>query len=387
MGDTLVPRPGEGGAFASLLAGCRPLFPPALMGDAGWRRLLDRAALLPASVVDMQFGFEFHLAEAGAEADLCVAALPGSELSRHYVREGARAAPGSAAAALGAGLREQTANPGSYLADSVDAVVLEYDLAGLAPRRPPPAPGVFFVPRKGAPASRRGFTEHRDPARLLAALAAAVGWRGAGKLLRSVERIVAALPEPCFLFQAGALPARSPRAVRLVVGGVAKNEVSALLERLEWPGPTAAAADVLAGVDDVAASVAVSLDATARGPGARLGLELYRPRRWCDVDRAGWRPFIARLEERGWCLPAKADGLRRWPRTERLLGGGEVYHVRQGINHVKVVVRKGARTVAKAYAAMDVIPYGSQLRPPAALTTGPTPRASSERSASPPAQA
>ena len=371
MGDTLVPRPGEGGAFASLLAGCRPLFPPALMGDAGWRRLLDRAALLPASVVDMQFGFEFHLAEAGAEADLCVAALPGSELSRHYVREGARAAPGSAAAALGAGLREQTANPGSYLADSVDAVVLEYDLAGLAPRRPPPAPGVFFVPRKGAPASRRGFTEHRDPARLLAALAAAVGWRGAGKLLRSVERIVAALPEPCYLFQAGALPARSPRAVRLVVGGIAKNEVPALLERLEWPGPTAAAADVLAGMDDVAASVAVSLDATARGPGARLGLELYRPRRWCDVDRAGWRLFIARLEEKGWCLPAKADGLRRWPRTERLLGGGEVYHVRQGINHVKVVVRKGARTVAKAYAAMDVIPYGSQLRPPAALTTSP----------------
>ena len=374
VGDTLTrpvaasarpPRAPASGAFASLLAGCRSLFPPTLVDDAGWRCLLDRAKLLPASVADAQFGFEFHLAEAGAEADLCVVALPGSELSRHYVREGARAAPGSAAAALGAGLREQTANPASYLADSVDAVVLEYDLAGLAPRRPPPAPGIFFVPRKGAPASRRGFTEHRDPARLLAALAATAGWRGAGKLLRSVERIVAALPEPCFVFQAGALPARSPRAVRMVVGGLVKNEVPALLERLEWPGPTAAAADVLAGVDDVAARVAVSLDATARGPGARLGLELYRLPHWCDVDRAGWRPFIARIEERGWCLPAKADGLRRWPRTDRLLGGGEVYHVRQGINHVKVVIRKGARTVAKAYAGMDVIPYGSKLRPPA----------------------
>ena len=376
VGDTLTrpvasaasarpPRAPAGGAFASLLAGCRSLFPPTLVDDAGWRRLLDRAKRLPASVADAQFGFEFHLAEAGAEADLCVVALPGSELSRHYVREGARAAPGSAAAALGAGLREQTANPASYLADSVDAVVLEYDLAGLAPRRPPPAPGIFFVPRKGAPASRRGFTEHRDPARLLAALAATAGWRGAGKLLRSVERIVAALPEPCFVFQAGALPARSPRAVRMVVGGLVKNEVPALLERLGWPGPTAAAADVLAGVDDVAARAAVSLDATARGPGARLGLELYRLPHWCDVDRVGWRPFIARIEERGWCLPAKADGLRRWPRTDRLLGGGEVYHVRQGINHVKVVIRKGARTVAKAYAGMDVIPYGSKLRPPA----------------------
>ena len=366
MGDTSPGAPPREAPFSSLLTGCRPLFPSALVDDAGWRRLLDRAAALPASTVDMRFGFEFHLAEAGAEADLCVAALPGSALSRHYVSEGERAAPGSAAAALGAAFREQTANPASYLADSVDAVVLEYDLAGLAPRRPPPPPGIFFVPRQGAPASRRGFTEHRDPARLLAALAAAVGWRGAGKLLRSVDRIVAALPEPCYLFQAGALPARSPRAVRIVVGGIEKNDVPALLERLEWPGPTAAAADVLAGMDDVAASVAVSLDATARGTGPRLGLELYRPRHWPDVDRAGWRPFVDRLEEKGWCLPAKADGLRRWPRTERLLGGGEVYHVRQAINHVKVVIRKGARTVAKAYAAMDVIPYGSQLRSPAA---------------------
>ena len=31
-----------------------------------------------------------------------------------------------------------------------------------------------------------------------------------------------------------------------------------------------------------------------------------------------------------------------------------MYLVRQGINHVKVVVERGARTMAKAYAGMDV---------------------------------
>ena len=122
---------------------------------------------------------------------------------------------------------------------------------------------------------------------------------------------------------------------------------------------------MLADVDGFVDHVAVSLDVTARGPGPRLGLELYRPPMWFEVDRTGWRPFIVRLEEKGWCLPAKAEGLRRWPGTERLLGGGEVLLVRQGISHVKVVVERGARTVAKAYVGMAVRPCGSGRRPEA----------------------
>ena len=38
-------RPGDAlDTFASILAGCRPLFPPALLDSAGWERLLGRAA-------------------------------------------------------------------------------------------------------------------------------------------------------------------------------------------------------------------------------------------------------------------------------------------------------------------------------------------------------
>ena len=353
-----------GASFASILDGCRSLFPPELVGDGGRERLLDRARGLPRSVADAPFGFEFHLGKPVPDADFCFVAPPGTDVARYFIREGAHAEPGSppaakaAAAALAAALREQAADPGSFLARAVSGVVLEYDLVGLVPGRPPPPPGLFLSPRPDAPGSRDGLSEHRDPAGVLPALAAAAGWNGHEEMLGTVERIYAALPEGGHVFQAGAFPARSPRAFRILAKGVAKERVPALLEQVEWPGPTDAAAEVLASMGDLVDHVAVSLDARAGGPGPRLGLELYRPRKWSAVDRAGWRPFIARLVECGWCLPAKAEGLRRWPGIDMLFGDGEAHLVRQGINHVKVVVERGARTEAKAYVGMEVRPYG-----------------------------
>ena len=351
------------GAFAPVLEACRSLMPPELIDSGGWARLLGRAERLPRSVADATFGFEFHLAEPAADADFCVVVLPGSDLSRHYVAEGARAEPGSPPAALAAGLREQAGNPDSYLARAVDGMVLEYDLAGLAPGRPPPAPGIFLAARPTDSGPRAGRPEHRDPAGLLAALALTVGWNGHEEMQGAVERIFAALPEPGHVFQAGALPARSPRAFRIVVAGVGKEEVPALLERVGWPGPAGEAADVLASMGDLVFKVFVSLDVTAQGPGPRLGLELYREVPWLKADRRGWRPLIVRLEENGWCLPAKAEGLQRWPGVERLIGGGRIHLVRQGINHVKVVVERGARTVAKGYVGMSVSPHAPTPRP------------------------
>ena len=83
--------------------------------------------------------------------------VPGSDLSQYYIREGTGAERGSPAAALAAGLREQAGDPDSYLARSVSGVVLEYDLAGLAPGRSSPPPGVFLTP-KGRPPVRGAFS-------------------------------------------------------------------------------------------------------------------------------------------------------------------------------------------------------------------------------------
>ena len=335
------------------------------MDADGWERLMEPARALPGSVTGAPFGFEFHLAQPEAAADLCVAVVPGSDLAGHYIGAGRGAEPGSAAAALAAALREQSRNPASYLAHSVGGVLLEYDLAGRRPgaglpggRLPPP--GIFFAPQESAPGTRAGLVEHGDPAALLTALAAAAGWNGGAngrqEALPAVERIVAALPDGGFLFQAGALPARSPQHFRLVIAGVPQTQVCSLLERLQWPGPAAAAAEVITAVGDLAAYLFVSLDVTARGPGPRLGLELLGAADWTTSHRTAWHPLIDRIEERGWCLPAKAEGLRNWTRNERLLGG-EIFLVRQGINHLKVVIAPGAPTTAKAYGAMTVLPY------------------------------
>ena len=305
---------------------------------------------------DLHFGFEFRLGEPSPAADLFVVVTPASELAQHYLREGARAAPGSPVAALAAGLREQDEKPASYLANGVAGMVLEYDLAEVEASRPSPAPGIFFTPLHSVPGTRAGVHEHGATADLLAALAVTAGWGGYQAELPVVERIRAALPESGFLFQAGVLPGRSPQAFRLLFKGVAPAQVPALLERLEWTGPADAAGAVLDAMDDLLAYIAVSVDVTAAGLGPRLGLELYRPPKWFAVDCTGWLPFIARLEEQGWCLPAKAAGLRAWPRSERLFDGAGVSAVRMGINHVKIVVERNKAPVAKAYAGMEVRP-------------------------------
>ena len=342
-------------SFASVLDACRALFPPALLGSAGWERLRHRALRLPRAVLEAQFGFEFRLGESNPAADLAVVVLPDSELAHHYVREGLRAGPGSPAAALGAALQEQAVNADSYFARSVAAVVLEYDLADAA--GPPAAPpGIFLTPTMDAPAARWGFHEHRDAAGLLAALFNAAGWNCHEADLPMVERILAALPDTGYLFQAGALPGRSPKAFRMLFKGVAPAQVPALLSRLEWAGPTDEAAAVLDAIGDLVAYVAVSIDVTEDGVGPRLGLELYRPEKWFAVDRTGWHPFIVRLRERGWCLAAKAAGLRNWPGVDRLFTEAGVFVVRRGINHVKIVVERNAAPVAKAYAGMDLRP-------------------------------
>ena len=308
-------------------------------------------------MADTHFGFEYHLAAPHADADLVVLAIPDSNLARHYVSEGKRAARGSPAAALARQLEQQTTAPNSYVARGVRAMMLEYDLAGLAPHQPVPPPGVFFSPRDSAPGSRDGVTEHRDTAGLLQALADTVGWSGPGAVRPTVDRIVAALPETALVFQAGAMPGRSPQAFRILLWGVTQPEVPALLERLQWPGSAAAAAAVLAAVEDLIAYLAVGLEVTAQGIGPRLGLELYRPVRWFDADPQGWNPLIDRITEQGWCRPEKAAGLRRWPGVERLLGERSFYVVRQGISYFKAVVAPGAPTVAKAYTGMSVLPY------------------------------
>ena len=119
---------------------------------------------------------------------------------------------------------------------------------------------------------------------------------------------------------------------------------------------------VIADTEDLTRPGAVlSLDVAASGMSPRVGLELFRSVETARIDAAGWRPMVERLADKGWCVPAKAKGLRAWPRAERLIGPGGIYRLHSTINHVKVVVEHDDIT-AKAYTAVYVHPLADGRR-------------------------
>ena len=341
----------DGLSFGGLLGGMRRLFPRAVLSGDGLERLLAVADRLPPCVIDRPFGFEFALGNEAADADFCVISAPGSSLAAHYIREGAAAPTGSAASALGACLAGNARDPASFLASRDGSIILEYDVPAHC-REDPPPPGIFFVPRGTSVDAARKLLD--DPADTVTALWAAAGLRADPAELRRIERAHEVLSDAGLVVQAGVLPGRPQRAVRLVVHRIDTAELPGLLDRLRWPGPADTVMSVTTATNDLTSlGTVLSLDVSADGVSPRLGLELFRPVQRPSVDRTGWRPMIDRLADRRWCLLAKADGLRAWPRTERVLGPHGAYRVYQYINHIKAVVEHG-RIAAKAYVAMVV---------------------------------
>lgn len=82
---------GAPGAFAEILEGRRPLFLPAPVASGGWERPVDPERRLPLSIADANSGLEFRLGESAAEVGLFIVIAPRTNLSRRFVREGARA--------------------------------------------------------------------------------------------------------------------------------------------------------------------------------------------------------------------------------------------------------------------------------------------------------
>ena len=348
-------------SFADVLRGLRPLFPASLLDGGGWTRLLERAAELPAAVA-VFFGFEFRLGDADPAADVCVpvasdvaaAATRELPLTRRFIREahgGARLPPSRAALAR---CVAEFGRPDSAPAGWAQGVLLEYDV--IASGAGGSTPGIYFaVRRKPGPAGRDVQESARcDIARTLAN---ACGWPADAAERREVERAFDVLPRGAVIRQAGAMPDRAARAIRLLAVGVEEAETPAFLTRLGWPGPVTRAAGLLADLRAVHSGFALSFDVTARGPGPRLGLELYAKggRGWQHTTRGDWRPCVTRLAERGWCTAAKAQGLLAWPGHQKMYADAGVFLAHQGINHVKITVA-GDDVAAKGYVGMSLVP-------------------------------
>lgn len=340
----------------------RKLIPRALIDGPGWNRLLQRVGELPGESEVSRCGFEFRLGEAPAVADFFVVVVPGQALAEHYVRQAEAAPPGSPTAALGrylVQLGEPAAAP-RWIAGTM----LEYDIA--AAEEEDSAPGVFLRVRRAREC--RG-AQRWSPRELTATVARAVGWEQDQGEQQAVERVCAALPPGGEVVHIGALPGRSPRAVRLVLHGIGHAQLTHLLERLEWAGSIRTPQAVLAGLRKLLPRFWLAVDVSATGVLPRLGLELYHAGQgereldgWWTTGRGDWRPVLEWLVEHGWCLPAKAQGLLRWCALDRIYDRRAVYLVYKGINHVKVTLEEGGIVHAKAYAGTAFSRLSDQRR-------------------------
>ena len=358
--DTLAG--GGEASFADILLGLSPFFPTSLLGGDGRTRLLERVAELPAAAAAF-FGFEFQLGDPDPSADVCVpvasdVAAEGTlelPLVQHFIRDvrsGARLPSSRAALARcisGFGRTD------SVLARWGRGVLLEYDVAAL-PAGNRSTPGIYFVLRHEPGPSGHDV---QDSARrhLASTLATASGWTADAAEQREVERAIDVLPPGARIAQAGAMPDRAVRAIRLVAQGIDEAAVPAFLARLRWPGRAAAAAGVLAHVRSVSARFALSFDVTGRGPGSRLGVEVYARGGggWQATTRRDWQPCVASLVEKNWCTASKARGLLEWPGHQKVYADNAVFLAHQGINHVKVTVT-GDVVEAKGYVGMSFVP-------------------------------
>ena len=341
---------------SAALAELRPFFPTALLDGAGWDRLLARVCGLPSEALE-HCGFEFRLNVPEPAADMFVAAAPDSPVGQHLISQGDAAAPRSPEAALARHLRA-LADAESPRGDEIAVTGLEYDIAEQQQDERPP-PGVFFQLRPKFAAGAQGRQELPIPT-----LAKAVGWEGDADEQRAVERALAALPSGAVVSFIGALPGRTPRAIRLVVSSVGHQRIAPTLERLGWRGSTQAAADLLEGVRSYLPTFRLAVDVAAAGLSTRVGFELFVAARrdgeergdaWLATSRVDWQPVTAAMIERGWCLPTKGRGLLDWCSLERLYDRTGMRFLHKGINHVKLTLAAGAERqdpAAKAYGGM-----------------------------------
>jgi len=342
------------GAYCSLgdlLKEMRVLLPAPLIGDSGWERVQALAKRLPFYAIDTRFGFEFDLSDSSPDADFSVLLARGSRLAAFYEEQADEAAAGLAGPGLGCFLRRQGRDPQSLLSRTGAGVILEYDLAAHPPGEHG-SPGVFIV-NSGAGDRQRAML-HDDPTALVAALESAAGWGPGAVDAHQLERVWAAAEGSGLVAQAGVMPGRALRAIRLIIQGVGHVDVSPMLERLQWGGDPTLAASALSDLEGlVRPRTGLSVDLTSQGVSPRVGLELFRPVELYRTDTAGWRSLMERLVSNRWCLPAKAGALGDWPRIETFFGRDAVYRIRQVINHVKLVI-DGSAVGVKGYAVMDV---------------------------------
>ena len=346
-GVTVQSRNSQSGSLASkvvedgldlLLGELKSLFPCGLVDGAGWQRLLECAACLPASIAT-SIGFEHRLMEEDPRVDFCVGF---SRITSEAFERSLKRAYGASANYIvesARALRETE----SELRRFADSGILEFDLI-----EPPvgdiPVPSIFFS--MSADGARNGLVQD------------IAGWSDQTGEFSPIAHILSALPEHGKLMNAGAMLSRTGRMIRLGLGGMQRQTAIEFLHRLEWSGPIQEIDSMLKKLDGTYSSAAIALDVGNFGIGSRIGLEFFvqgkRPATgWATIEPKDWLPMIERLESLQWCSSGKGQGLRNWSGFERAYSEDAVFRIFKGINHFKLVISRDGMD-AKAYTGLSI---------------------------------
>jgi len=200
-----------------------------------------------------------------------------------------------------------------------------------------------------------------------------VAGAGGGQLEASerqqVERLFAAMPPGTHVGSVGAFPARSDGLRIAVTGFRNTRDLTAFLDRADWPGRPGAVAPFVSEMEerDACAHLAAHFDIPAQGGlGPALGVSFYaRDTQWVqEVDP--WMELIDGVGEHGLALPDKLSALATsWSGAEAVFGRRSMLLLVRGIHHIKLVFADDRCQQVKAYVFVLMLPPF-----PAAATTG-----------------
>jgi hypothetical protein len=334
-----------------------PHLPSSLVSPSYLEAARRVAASLPPAPVA---GFECRLDEPDAAADFAVG-FPASSPAARALADPGRPLPGGPAGERVRDFCAHLGDPGSPLAEGVEELWLEFDLAEVDGSAAPPA--FLFGLR---PADANGNGRAHSPANVVEQAIALLDPRGLPEPLRRNLRLCHdALPRGSRLFRAGALPEHPEEAARLCATALRLEQIPDYLTRVGWEDPERQLPMILDSLSPEVTQVVLSLDVAPAGVLPRIGIECYLGDAPLPRRDPRWERFLDHMTTAGLCRPEKRDGLLGWagvstPMTSRGpwprgLAASAPPGLRRtpvflrGIDHVKLVYRPGGLLEAKGY--------------------------------------
>lgn len=182
------------------------------------------------------------------------------------------------------------------------------------------------------------------------------------KFRENIARCLEARPPETKDFQIGVMFSRNIQAARLCVFDLPEGEVFSYLDEVGWGGDRDALADYLDALRPHADFVGLHLDVGEKIY-PHIGVEPnFVASCWARQPHMEprWHGLFEQLLRRGLLVPEKRDALLAWTGHQGFSAGGEDVLLLRGVSHVKVVIRPGAPTLAKAYFGIAHRPLGAQ---------------------------